>query len=169
MTAAITASTNTPQGSPLRRVVFDTNAILSLWAFTDSRFAPLRAEVDAGRWLALTRPDCLDELRRVLTYPQFKFDQARQDAAYAAYEAQALCWQGDAVDAELPRCKDRDDQKFLELARDAGAHWLVTSDKLLLRCARRQKLAGMFQILKPDVLLAELMAAQSPLTLSVGT
>jgi len=158
---AVQALTNTPQGSPLRRVVFDTNAILSLWAFTDSRFAPLRAEVNAGRWLALTRPDCLDELRRVLTYPQFKFDQVRQDDAYAAYEAQALCWQGDAVDAELPRCKDRDDQKFLELARDAGAHWLVTSDKLLLRCARRQKLAGMFQILKPDVLLAELLMACS--------
>ena len=161
MTTAIPASTNTPQGSPLRRVVFDTNAILSLWAFTDSRFAPLRAEVNAGRWLALTRPDCLDELRRVLTYPQFKFDQARQDAAYAAYEAQALCWQGESLEAELPRCKDRDDQKFLELARDAGAHWLVTSDKLLLRCARRQKLAGMFQILKPDVLLAELMVSSS--------
>lgn len=162
MTEAAKAFINTPQGSPLRRVVFDTNAILSLWAFTDSRFAPLRAEVNAGRWLALTRPDCLDELRRVLTYPQFKFDTERQKAAYAAYEAQALCWQGDPLEAELPRCKDRDDQKFLELARDAGAHWLVTSDKLLLRCARRQKLAGMFQILKPDVLLAELMAARSP-------
>jgi len=156
---------NAPQ--PLRRVVFDTNAILSLWAFTDSRFAPLRAEVDAGRWLALTRPDCLDELKRVLTYPQFKFDQVRQDAAYAAYEAQVLCWQGEPLKAELPRCKDRDDQKFLELARDAGADWLVTSDKLLLRCARRQKLAEMFQILKPEVLLAELLGAQSPLVLSV--
>ena len=163
MSAALTASNNAPQGSPLRRVVFDTNAILSLWAFTDSRFAPLRAEVDAGRWLALTRPDCLDELRRVLTYPQFKFDAARQEAAYAAYQAQALCWQGESLTAELPRCKDRDDQKFLELARDAGADWLVTSDKLLLRCARRQKLAGMFQILKPDVLLAELVSEPSPI------
>ncbi|HTH40902.1 MAG TPA: putative toxin-antitoxin system toxin component, PIN family [Rhodocyclaceae bacterium] len=168
MTEAAKALTNTPQGSPLRRVVFDTNAILSLWAFTDSRFAPLRAEVNAGRWLALTRPDCLDELRRVLTYPQFKFDAERQAAAYAAYGAQALCWQGDALDAELPRCKDRDDQKFLELARDAGAHWLVTSDKLLLRCARRQKLAGMFQILKPEVLLAELVSGAPPFALSVG-
>lgn len=153
---------------PVRRVVFDTNAILSLWAFTDSRFAPLRAEVDAGRWLALTRPDCLEELRRVLTYPQFKFDARRQEAAYASYMASAACWQGEPRVAELPRCKDRDDQKFLELARDAGADWLVTSDKLLLRCARRQKLAGMFRILKPDVLLAELVGTHPPLVLSVA-
>lgn len=151
--------TNTPQGFPLRRVVFDTNVILSLWAFTDSRFAPLRAEVDAGRWLALTRPDCLDELRRVLGYPQFKFDGARQDAAYAAYERAALCWQGEPLAAALPRCKDRDDQKFLELARDGGAHWLVTADKLLLRCARRERLQDMFQIVRPEVLLAALQAA----------
>lgn len=161
MTAAARIA-DAPPGSPRRRVVFDTNAILSLWAFTDSRFAPLRAEVDAGRWLALTRPDCLDELRRVLTYPRFKFDTPRQASAYAAYAAQALCWQGESLAAELPRCKDRDDQKFLELARDAGAHWLVTSDKLLLRCARRQKLAGMFQILKPEVLLSELKLMMAP-------
>lgn len=159
MELAVTHVTDAPRGLAPRRVVFDTNAILSLWAFTDSRFAPLRAEVDAGRWIALTRPDCLAELQRVLTYPQFKFDAARQAAAYAAYEAQALCWEGPAIDIELPRCKDRDDQKFLELARDAGAHWLVTSDKLLLRCARRERLRDLFRILKPDDLLADLIAA----------
>lgn len=157
--SSITSITNAPRDEFPRRVVFDTNAILSLWAFTDSRFAPLRAEVDAGRWIALTRPDCLAELHRVLGYPQFKFDEARQAAAYAAYEAQAICWDSEPLDAELPRCKDRDDQKFLELARDAGAHWLVTSDKLVLRCARREKLRDMFQIVKPDYLLAELIAA----------
>jgi predicted nucleic acid-binding protein len=32
----------------------------------------------------------------------------------------------------LPRCKDRDDQKFLELARDTvKPTWLVTADKAL--------------------------------------
>ncbi|MGI4857360.1 MAG: PIN domain-containing protein, partial [Janthinobacterium lividum] len=37
----------------------------------------------------------------------------------------------------LPRCSDRDDQKFLELAARSGAHWLVTKDKALLKLARR--------------------------------
>lgn len=143
--------------APLR-VVFDTNAILSLWAFTDSRFAPLRAEVDAGRWLALTRPDCLAEFQRVLGYPQFAFDAERQQTAYRAYQAAAIHWdEAAAHDAiVLPRCKDRDDQKFLELARDANADWLVTSDKLLLRMARRDKMRGLFYILKPELALARL-------------
>jgi len=43
----------------------------------------------------------------------------------------------------LPRCEDPDDQKFLELAWHAGARWLVTRDKALLKLASKmQKLAG---------------------------
>lgn len=144
---------NAPREETPRRVVFDTNAVLSLWAFTDSRFAPLRTEVSAGRWLAFTSDDCLAEFRRVLDYPQFGFERQRQEASYAAYVAEARHWNGIPREASLPRCKDRDDQKFLELARDVEAHWLVTSDKLLLRCNRRERLAGLFQIITPDTAL----------------
>jgi uncharacterized protein len=56
----------------------------------------------------------------------------------------------------LPRCKDKDDQKFLELARDGGAHWLVTADKLLLRLRRGRRLENLFGILTPDEALASL-------------
>lgn len=140
--------------------MFDTNAILSLWAFTDSRFAPLCHAVESGHWRALTRLECLAEYRRVLGYAQFAFDIQRQQTAYDAYVAQAECWNAPAVaDAiVLPRCKDRDDQKFLELARDAGAALLVTSDKALLRLARRDKLKGLFRILKPEDALSVLEA-----------
>jgi hypothetical protein len=56
----------------------------------------------------------------------------------------------------LPRCADRDDQKFLELARDSGADWLVTADKALLKLARRDRLRGLFRILTPETALAEI-------------
>jgi hypothetical protein len=39
----------------------------------------------------------------------------------------------DSKPVRLPVCSDRDDQKFLELARDAGAAILVTKDKALLK------------------------------------
>jgi predicted nucleic acid-binding protein len=38
----------------------------------------------------------------------------------------------------LPVCSDKADQKFLELARDAGAEVLITKDKALLKLARRR-------------------------------
>jgi uncharacterized protein len=141
------------------RVVFDTNVLLSMFVFPDSRFAPFRVEVDAGRWLAFTRPDCLEEFRRVLDYPMFKLEPERQTIAFAAYSAiahrpHALLPLEPAV---LPRCKDKDDQKFLELARDIQADWLVSSDKALLKLNR--KLIGRYRVLKPEQALKELISA----------
>lgn len=141
------------------RVALDTNILLSLFVFADSRFAPLRGEIEAGRWQALSSAPCLAEFRRVLGYPQFALPAERQTAAYMAYlELVRLI---DAVPQEavaLPRCRDRDDQKFLELARDGGAHWLVTADKDLLRLRRGRRLEHLFRILTPDEALTELSA-----------
>jgi len=50
----------------------------------------------------------------------------------------------------LPVCTDRDDQKFLELARDAGADILITKDKALLKLARKTAQAGLFRIMVPE-------------------
>jgi uncharacterized protein len=143
------------------RIVFDTNVLLSLFVFADSRFAPLRAEVEAGRWLALSNERCLNEFRRVLGYPLFKLDQAAQDAALAAYGALATMIPAPATTPTitLPNCRDKDDQKFLELARDGEADWLVSADKALLKMARRDKLKGLFYILTPDKALASLVGS----------
>lgn len=139
------------------RVVFDTNVLLSLFVFADSRFAPLRTEVAAARWQALTSAPCLAEFRRVLDYPLFALSAERQDAAYAAYLG--LVSVIDAAPREtviLPKCQDKDDQKFLELARDGEAAWLVTADKALLKLRRGQRLAALFRILTPDEALSSL-------------
>lgn len=144
------------------RVVFDTNVLLSLFVFADSRFAPLRGEVASGRWIALTSPACLAEFRRVLGYPLFALNEERQEGAYAAYLA--LVRMVDTVPQEataLPRCKDRDDQKFLELARDGGAHWLVTADKLLLRLRRGRRMDSLFRILTPDEALQKVGSGET--------
>lgn len=139
------------------RVVFDTNVLLSLFVFADSRFAPLRGEVASGRWRALTSAPCLAEYRRVLAYPLFDLAPARQEAAYADYLDLAHLIDATAPDAApLPKCRDKDDQKFLELARDGAADWLVTADKALLKLRRGRRLDGLFRILTPDEALATL-------------
>jgi putative PIN family toxin of toxin-antitoxin system len=136
------------------RVVFDTNVLLSFFVFADSRFAPLRAEVAAGRWHALTSPPCLAEYRRVLGYPLFALDEPRQAAAYADYLALVQLVEAEPkTEIALPKCKDKDDQKFLELARDGQADWLVTADKLVLKLRRGRRLEQLFRILTPDEVL----------------
>jgi len=141
------------------RVVFDTNVLLSLFVFADSRFAPLRGEVVSGRWMALTSPPCLAEYQRVLGYPLFELSAERQTAAYAAYLALVQIIDGPPrAEIVLPKCQDKDDQKFLELARDGQADWLVTADKLLLKLRRGRRLDHLFRVFTPDEVLQKVGA-----------
>ncbi|MCX7154814.1 MAG: putative toxin-antitoxin system toxin component, PIN family [Rhodocyclales bacterium] len=143
-----------PSASP-RRVVFDTNVLVSLYVFDDSRFAPLRARIESGEWQAISNEACFEEFRRVLGYAMFALTEERQQAVLAAYGGFVTQFAGPPAGAvaTLPRCADRDDQKFLELARDSAADWLVTADKALLRLARRDRLRGLFRILTPEMAL----------------
>lgn len=147
---------------PGARVVLDTNVLLSLYVFPDSGCRPIRAALEDGRWLALTDARCLREFRRIVARPMFGLDDAAQEAAVAAYAAHARVVEPPATAAAaLPQCRDRDDQKFLELARDGGAQFLVTSDKALLKLARRQRLAHLFGIVTPTAALALLAPGTS--------
>ena len=137
------------------RLVLDTNVVLDLfhWANTDA--VPIMAALEAGRIECFADARTLDELQRVLTYPQLKMTPEMMIERYARYSG--LVHVIDAGEAPpLPRCKDRDDQKFLELAARCGANLLVSKDKALLRLRGRTTLS--FQILKPGAASALLPA-----------
>ncbi|HEX5125838.1 MAG TPA: PIN domain-containing protein, partial [Rhodocyclaceae bacterium] len=125
------------------------------WHFRDPNLLPLRACIDSRSAILLTRNECLEELRRVLAYPQFKLDSAAQTAVFEDYARAATCIpDACAVEIEaakaLPQCGDPDDQKFLQLAWDGIAHALLTRDKLLLKLARRPILRERFAIITPE-------------------
>ena len=144
-------------------VVLDTNVLLSLYVFADSRFARLRELIETGRWHAVTNEACLAEFARVLAYPMFSLTPPQQATALASYTAFAYSLTSPRPmrhSIPLPRCTDTDDQKFLELARDSGAKYLVTSDRALLKLARRLSRAGMFQVVTPESLLSQEVSAQ---------
>ena len=136
------------------RLVLDTNVVLDLfhWANTDA--APIMAALAGGQVACLADTETLDELQRVLTYPQLKLTPEMGADRYRRYSGFVhLVPDGEAP--PLPRCKDRDDQKFLELAARCGANFLVTKDKALLRLRGRTTLG--FRILKPAAASALLL------------
>ncbi len=139
------------------RIVLDTNVVLDLFHWANVDAVPIMAALEAGRIACLADESTLDELRRVLTYPQLKLTPEMISERYARYSALVEIIEAGESPA-LPRCKDRDDQKFLELAARSGAHLLVSKDKALLKLRGRTKLA--FQILKPAAASA-LLAEQS--------
>lgn len=140
--------------------VLDTNVVLDLFVWDNPAAEPLRALIRQGELRCLSDPDCLAELARVLSYPKLALDEAARQSIHADYAA--LC----TVVANqppthaspiLPRCSDRDDQKFLALAFRARADYLLTRDKALLKMAKRMKsFAPQLAIITPSVKIAAL-------------
>lgn len=137
-----------------KRIVIDTNVCLDLFVFHDPRWHALLSALKERRVEAVTRADCRNEWLAVLEYQHLPLDTGSRAVAAAAFDALIRCIVPETLhprsDVRLPVCSDRDDQKFLELARDAHAQTLVTKDKALLKLAKRTARAGLFSIVSPD-------------------
>jgi putative PIN family toxin of toxin-antitoxin system len=137
-----------------KRIVIDTNVCLDLFVFRDPRWTGLHAALKDGSVEAVTRDDCRAEWLAVLEYRHLPLDADSRLVAAAEFDALITCLDSAGLaartDVPLPVCKDRDDQKFLEVARDAQAHILITKDKALLKLARRTAAAGLFRIILPE-------------------
>lgn len=136
------------------RLVLDTNTVLALWMFRDPALAALREWIEAGGCRLYSRADALEELRRVLAYRQFGLNEAEQAQLLSAYRKR-LAAASDALPhsitpAALPRCRDPDDQKFLEIAQSSAASHLLTRDKALLRLRRHAAIRARCRIERPE-------------------
>lgn len=133
-------------------VVLDSNVWIDILVFDDPHTRPILAGLERGTLCALIDARCLNELSRVLDYPQFVHRGIDKSAALAtlARLAQQIVPPAVAPDAKpLPQCKDRDDQKFLELAHASGAAWLVSKDRAVLKLAKRVARDFGFRIAEP--------------------
>lgn len=148
---------------PTPRVVLDTNTVMALWLFDDPRLHALKQALARKQLQPVCRSDALDELRCVLAYPQFALDAGRQSTLLEAY-AETCDWTGTSPPEPLPRCRDADDQKFLEIALCGRARWLVSRDKALLKLARHRLVRAQFSILTPEALCLQLAQDSPPAT-----
>jgi predicted nucleic acid-binding protein len=119
--------------------VLDTNVVLDWLLFDDRSAVPLAAAIvqQQLRWVAT--PAMRDEFAEVLRRGLAAQRNADPAALLAAWDAHA---EMRAAPARLPAsvplcCSDPDDQKFLDLAHAAGATWLLSRDRAVLRLARR--------------------------------
>lgn len=139
------------------RLVLDTNVCLDLFVFRDPRRATLAAALQSGSVEAVTRADCRSEWLAVLQYACFNLDEPRRAQCIERFDAVVRCLDdgyagidGQLHAAVLPRCSDKDDQKFLELAQSSRAAMLLTKDRALLKLAGKCRRAGFFAIIDPQ-------------------
>lgn len=138
---------------PAKPIVIDTNVLLDLFVFNDPRWAALLAAIEAGEVDAITHAECRAEYLHVLRYPHLPLDEGGRARAAARFDALLRLVAPEARPIRLPVCTDRDDQKFLELARDADASVLISKDKALLKLGRKTAQAGLFRIMLPEAWL----------------
>lgn len=135
------------------RIVLDTNAVLDLLLWHNAELDCVAHALAAGRAMLVCDDACLRELRTVLRYPKFGLDETQAAALYAAYCGQLeLSPLPETPDASQPRCRDREDQKFFDLAVRAGADLLVTRDRALLRLGRHRLCPPSLRILAPPAI-----------------
>jgi putative PIN family toxin of toxin-antitoxin system len=122
-------------------IVIDNNVVLDLLVFSDPATALLKEQLAAGQWRWIATRAMRDELAAVLQYPHLQRVMAGRgvdpDQVLAAVEAGAQ-WLEPAPKAVVS-CKDKDDQKFIDLAVQHGAV-LLSKDKAVL-CMRKRLLA----------------------------
>src|SRR4051812_14653215 len=112
--------------APAKRIVLDTNVCLDLFVFHDPRWAALLAAMESGAVEAVTRADCRAEYLVVLGYTRLPLDEHSRPLSAARFDALIRVVEPAPKLIRLPVCSDKDDQKFLELARDASADILIT-------------------------------------------
>lgn len=146
--------------TPPLTLVLDTNVVLDWLVFRDAAVQSLQAAIEQQRVAIVTQAAAIDELRRVLAYPQCKLAIDDQEALLKRYRLasrEAALPTGYALGnlllpAGFPTCRDKDDQHFLALAYHAKADGLLTKDRQLLKLRRRAAKFGV-KIVSPKELV----------------
>lgn len=121
---------------------------------------PLRHGAQNKHITIITQSHAIDELQRVLAYPQLKLVESRQReiaAAYCANTSMPMLPHGYAPTSLLlpegfPKCRDPDDQPFLALAFHSNAGALVSRDKALLKLRKRAQKFGVLILDVPQAM-----------------
>jgi putative PIN family toxin of toxin-antitoxin system len=141
------------------RLVLDTNIVLDWLVFEDKRLCELQRAWDEQRVELITHVPAMEELRRVLTYPQFKLSESEQRAVLEGYGSRVRLMslpEGITMDnlgmpAGFPRCKDCDDDHFLALAYHHHAAALISKDRAVLDLAKRARKFGLMVLSPPQL------------------
>lgn len=136
------------------RVVLDTNVALALFAYADPACSALAKALREGRLQAVANTATRAEWLRVLWRDTLGLEHAARLRAASIFDALSI---DAAVNVgavrsgkATPRCRDPDDQVFLELARDAQCMVLYSRDHELLKLARRTRRDLGFIITRPE-------------------
>ena len=125
------------------RVVVDTNVALDWLVFADPQVQALRQAVEAGHVTWWATPAMRDELAHMLKHRDLSAWMPDAAAALATFDrwVHMAPMPATACHGAL-RCRDPDDQGFIDLALGCQARWLLTRDRAVLALAKPARARG---------------------------
>ena len=138
-----------------RRIVLDTNVVLSALVFGGGAAGRLRGLWQQKAFVPLASTATAQELVRVLTYPKFGLSAAEQDELLADYLPCTATVRIPQPPPRVPVCRDPLDAPFMHLAVAGKAHMLVSGDRDLLALAFEFERASGCRIVSLDTFLAD--------------
>ncbi len=144
-------------------LVLDTNAVLDWLVFDNPGSQPFAGAIVSGNVRWIVNAAVRDELAHVLSRGVVDHWQPDLPRLWHTWERHATPIEQPPQGSpqRRPQCTDADDQKFLDLALDTGAQWLVTRDRALLKVARRARSLGLAIVTPERFTLVEATVTQA--------
>jgi putative PIN family toxin of toxin-antitoxin system len=124
-------------GSNRIPVVIDTNILLDIFVFQDPTIAPLREALFSGELRAYRCQRTVDEFADVLSREKFGLSIAAQQAIIEKWQDIAVALDENRIPSCRWKCKDRDDQVFLDMAFHLRPAILLSKDLQVLKFRKR--------------------------------
>jgi putative PIN family toxin of toxin-antitoxin system len=121
----------------MKSVVLDTNILLDIFVFNDARAINLKQALLNGGISAAASQKTLLEFADVISRPLFKLDEATQAEILDQWQTTAQQYDDSSLAPAPWKCKDPDDQVFLDLAYQLRPAILISKDNSLLCIASR--------------------------------
>lgn len=131
--------------------IIDTQSVLDWFFFGNPVCGPWQAALEAGRWRWIATAPMRDELAHVLGRGIAGRWVGTPAQVLAAFDRWAEIRPVPVPPlGHWPRCRDQDDQKFIDLALTEGATWLVSRDKAVLKLAKHCLAQAGVLVLPPE-------------------
>lgn len=147
-------------GYPTPIVILDTNALLDWRVFKDPAAQPIADAILNGRVRWLACPSMEQEWHQV--WPRSYLKAWLPDPMLTLTVFQHAQFVDEPPRGPY-RCKDPDDQVFIDLALHVGASWLFSKDAALLKLARRARPHGL-QIMSLQTFMGAQLTLDAPCT-----
>lgn len=119
-------------------IVLDTNVALDVFLFErDTLLDPLREAVRARKVIPIATPWAASEFQQILRLDKIPGSAERRALAWAEFEQTTELRELPPKQRPTPKCADRMDQDFIDLAVATNAAWLLSRDKKVLRLRKR--------------------------------